>query len=130
MSPPSAAERDRGSAVVDFVLIGALTTVLFAGVLQLTLTLHVRSTLIDCAAEGARYGALADRTVEQGAQRTRDLIAMTLAPRFAQQVTAESTVVDGLDVVRVEVTAPLPVVGLLGPAGTLAVDGHALAEEP
>lgn len=112
------------------MLIGALTTVLFAGVLQLTLTLHVRSTLIDCAAEGARYGALADRTVEQGAQRTRDLIAMTLAPRFAQQVVAESTVVDGLDVVRVEVTAPLPVVGLLGPAGTLAVDGHALAEEP
>lgn len=112
------------------MLIGALTTVLFAGVLQLALALHVRSTLTDCAAEGARYGALADRTVEQGAQRAQELITMTLAPRFAQQVTAESTVVDGLEVVRVEVTAPIPVVGLLGPAGILTVDGHALAEGP
>ncbi|MBX9243566.1 pilus assembly protein [Actinotalea ferrariae] len=128
MSRPSAA--DAGSAVVDFVLVAALTTVLFAGVLQLTLALHVRSTLVDCAAEGARYGALADRGPADAERRTRELITMTLAPRFADDVVAEATTVEGLPVVRVQVTAALPVLGPLGPAGSLVVDGHALEELP
>ncbi|WP_199424001.1 TadE family protein [Actinotalea solisilvae] len=127
MSRRSAA--DAGSAIVDFVLVGALTTVLFAGVLQLTLALHVRATLVDCAAEGARYGALADRTPADGAARTRELIAVSLSPRFADDVVAEAVTLDGLPVVRVQVTAALPVLGPLGPAGSLVVDGHAL-EEP
>ena len=49
---------------------------------------------------------------------------------YAQDVTAGATTLDGLDVVEVEVEAPLPLVGLLGPAGTLTVRGHALVEEP
>lgn len=127
---PRSRTRDAGSAVVDFVLIGALTTLLFAAVVQLVLVLHVRSTLVDCAAEGARYGALADSTPAAGAQRTRELITSALAAGFAEDVRAEATVVDGLPVVRVEVTAPLPLVGLLGPSGVITVDGHALAEVP
>ncbi|HEY3437879.1 MAG TPA: TadE family protein [Actinotalea sp.] len=123
-------DRERGSAVVDFVLVGALTTVLFVAVLQLTLALHVRSTLIDCAAEGARYGALADRTPADGEQRTRDLISLSLAPRFAEDVEARATVVGDLTVMEVRVVAPLPVLGLLGPSGTLTVSGHALEEAP
>lgn len=115
---------------MDFVLVAVLTTVLFMAVLQLALALHIRSTLVDCAAEGARYGALADRSPAAGAARTRELIEMSLSPRFAEHVTAERTVVDGMDVIRVEVTAPLPVLGLLGPGGTLTVDGHALREAP
>lgn len=120
---------DRGSALVDFVLVSGLTTVVFLAVLQLGLALHVRSTLVDCVAEGARYGALADRTAADGAVRAVELIEVSLHPRFAQDVTAERVVVDGLDVVRVEATAPLPLVGLIGPA-TLTVDGHALVEGP
>lgn len=112
------------------MLVGALTTVLFAGVLQLALVQHVRSTLVDCAAEGARYGALADRSPADGAARASELIASALHPRYASEVAAHRTVVDGLDVVRVEVTAPLPVLGLLGPSGTLTVAGHALEELP
>lgn len=116
--------------MVDFVLVGALTTLLFAAVLQLVLVLHVRATLVDCAAEGARHGALDGSSPQEGAQRTRELIASALAPRFADDVRAETTVVDGLPVVRVEVTAPLPLAGLLGPSGVLTVDGHALQEAP
>ncbi|WP_448631825.1 hypothetical protein [Cellulomonas soli] len=37
---------------------------------------------------------------------------------------------DGLDVIEVRVSAPLPVVGLLGPSGRLTAVGHALVEEP
>lgn len=110
------------------MLIGALTTILFAAVVQLTLVLHVRSTMVDCAAEGARYGALADRTPADGAQRTRDLIEMSLHPSFAEQVTANVVVADGVELVEVRATARLPLVGLLGPGGGLTVDGHALRE--
>ncbi len=124
------AAREAGSAVVDFVLVGVLTTILFVAVLQVALALHVRSTLTDCAAEGARYGALADRGPAAGAERTRELIEMSVSPRFAQDVSAEAVEVDGLPVVRVEVRAALPVIGLLGPGGTLVVDGHALREGP
>ena len=124
------AARDAGSAIVDFVLVGALTTVLFVAVLQLTLTLHVRSTLIDCAAEGARYGALADRGPGDGAARARDLIEMSLAPSFSEGVSASVRELDGLQVVEVRVDAPLPLLGLLGPGGTLTVRGHALQEAP
>ncbi|MCL3860398.1 TadE family protein [Actinotalea sp. K2] len=122
--------RDRGAAIVDFVLVGALTTVLFVGVLQVALALHVRATMVDCAAEGARHGALADRTPQDGADRTRALLELSLSSSYAADVRAEHTVVGGLEVVRVQVRAPLPVLGLLGPSGTLTVDGHALREHP
>nr|WP_297423217.1 TadE family protein [uncultured Actinotalea sp.] len=121
---------DAGSAVVGFVLVSMLTTVVFLGVLQVALALHVRATLVDCAAEGARYGALADRTPADGAARARELVRLSLSPRFAEQVEGSRAVVDGLDVVRVEIVAPLPVLGLLGPGGAVEVDGHALAEVP
>lgn len=137
MSPArSAAERsarprrDAGSAIVDFALVAGLVTLVFAAVIQLTLALHVRNTLVDCAAEGARYAALADRDPEDGAARTRALIGLSLVPAFADDVTVVETTIDGLAVVEVRVTAPLPVAGLLGPAGTLTVTGHALREAP
>ena len=131
MSPGSEAERarDAGSAVVDFVLVGALTTLLAASVLQLMLALHVRTTLIDCAAEGARYAALADRDPGAGAARARELITTSLAAGYAQDVQARSTVIDGLPVVEVQVTAPLPLLGMLGPTA-LTVAGHPLEEAP
>jgi len=39
--------------------------------------------LVDCAAEGARYAALADRSPQDGAARTRALIGLSLAPGYA-----------------------------------------------
>ena len=52
------ASDERGSAIVDFLLVSLLVTVLMLGVVQLALTLHVRNVLIDSAAEGARYAAV------------------------------------------------------------------------
>ncbi|KGM03774.1 pilus biosynthesis protein TadE [Cellulomonas cellasea DSM 20118] len=121
--------RERGSAAVDFALVGGLITLLFAGVVQIALVQHVRSTLVDCAAEGARYAALADRAPQDGVARTRALIESSLSAGYAQDVSAARTRLDGLDVVEVTVTAPLPVAGLLGPGGALTVTGHALAED-
>jgi len=126
---PAQSGRQAGAAVVEFTLVVVLLVVLFLGILQLALALHVRNTLVASAAEGARYGALADRSPEQGAERARMLIRTALGDRFAGEVTAGSGVVDGLPVVRVEVRAPLPLFGPIGPGGLLVVRGHALDEK-
>ncbi len=108
--------------------VSALLTLLFLGVVQLALALHVRNTLVDCASEGARYGAFADRTPAEGAQRTRDLIGMSLSSRYAKNVTASTATLEGMDVVEVTVVAPLPVVGLFGPGQAFTVRGHGVDE--
>lgn len=120
--------RDRGAAIVDFALVGGLLTLLFVAVLQLALALHVRNVLVDCASEGARLGALADRDPQAGAARTRELIRDELSDHYADRVSAGSAPVDGLEMVEIRVEAPLPVIGLFGIGRTLTVSGHALAE--
>ena len=120
--------RDEGSAVVDFVAVSALVTLVFLGVVQLALVLHVRNTLVDCASEGARYGGLADRTPAEGAARTRQLIGMSLSPRYADDVSATTRTLDGVTVVEIHVEAPLPVVGLFGPGRAVSVNGHGVQE--
>jgi hypothetical protein len=125
-APPTC--RQRGSAVVDFVLVGGLLTMLFVSLLQVAMVLHVRNVLIDCATEGARYGALADRDADSGADRTRELIAADLSVRYAQAVTSEVTDEGGVQVLEVRVTAPLPVAGLFGIGRVLTVSGHSVLE--
>jgi hypothetical protein len=122
------ARRDAGAAVVDFVLVGTLVTFMFLGVVQLATVLHVRNTLIDCATEGARFGALAGADLDAGAQRTRALITADLSARYAEDVVARRATVEGLDTVEVRVRAPLPVIGLLGVGRVVTVTGHAVAE--
>lgn len=121
---------ERGSAVVEFTLVGILLTFLFLALLQLGLALHVRNTLLASAAEGARYGANADRDPAQGAVLARRLIRASLADAFAEHVTAGTETVDGVSTVYVQVEARLPLVGLLGPARGIRVRGHALEESP
>ncbi|RHA39539.1 TadE family protein [Cellulomonas rhizosphaerae] len=116
--------------MVDFALIGALVTVLFVAIVQLTLVLHVRNTLIDSASEGARYGALAGNDTGDAVARTRLLVDSALSSRFADDVSARRVERDGLALVEVDVTAPLPVIGFVGAVGSMTVHGHALAEIP
>ena len=109
-------------------MVGALVLVLVLAVLQLALTLWVRTTLIDASAEGARHAALLDGDLAAGEQRTREIVAMTLSGDFAESVTAHRDSQLGYDVVVVQITAPLPMLGLLGPSGVITVQGRAVAE--
>ena len=119
---------ERGSAVVDVVLVSTLVLAVFLGVFQLGFALYARNTLISCASEGARYGARADSDPAQGVARTRELIAASLSARYAQDVTAGAETVDGVRVVVIRVRAPLPVFGPLGVDGGLDVVGRAVEE--
>ncbi|MDQ1288621.1 MAG: hypothetical protein QG622_2187 [Actinomycetota bacterium] len=128
MTPPGPRAADTGSAVVDFVLVGVLLTFLLGALFQLALVLHVRNTLIDCASEGARYGALADRLPADGVSRTRALVTADLSGRYARYVSAGFEVVDRVETVVVRIEAPLPVLGLAGADRMIRVSGHALRE--
>ncbi len=119
---------DTGSAVVESTMVMVLLLALFLALVQLGVALHVRNTLVACAAEGARYGANADRGPGDAAGRTTQLIRAALADSFADSVDAAPAIVDGVPTMEVTVTTTLPVVGLLGPARALTVRGHAFEE--
>lgn len=121
---PTAA--DRGHAVVEYVMVAGLLALIFAGTLQLALALHVRNTLVDAAAAGARYGTLADRSTDDGVERTRQIVSDALGPRYAQDVAASAVTVGEVRALEVRVVSPLPVVALFGPPGSLEVRGHAV----
>lgn len=119
---------ESGSAAAEFVLVGALLTLLTLSVLQLALTLHIRNTLLDAAAEGARFGALADNRLSDGIVRSQDLISAALGPGYAQSVSASIGSYLGHPAAIVTVRAPLPLFGLAGLEGGLEVTGHAAIE--
>jgi TadE-like protein len=114
-----------GSAVVDFVLVGALVTMLFLACIQLALVLHVRNTALDAASSGARYGVLADRAPSDARARTEQLLRGALSPDYARDVQVATEDYRGRSTLKVTVRVPLPVLGLIGPAGFLEVAGHA-----
>ena len=85
--------------------------------------------LVASAAEGARYGANADRDPAEGAAVTRQLIRDSLADSFADDVTSGTG--DGRRRAPRSSSgsqARLPVFGLLGPPRGISVRGHALEE--
>lgn len=116
--------------MVEFTLVSVLVLFLFLLVVQVGLVLHTRNLLIASAAEGARYGANADRTPADGAARTREVVAQALSRSAADRldVSARVTAGAGAALVEVEVRSPLPVVLLpVGPL-SITVRGHALKE--
>jgi Flp pilus assembly protein TadG len=121
---------ESGAAAVDFALVVVVLVPLVLGIIQLALVMHVRNSLVAAASEGARYAATIDRGPADGVTRTRELIEATLADRFADDVTATQTSVDGYPGVSVTVHAEVPALGLWGPAVSVDVTGHAVEEDP
>lgn len=119
---------DRGAAVVESSLVLVLLVFLLLALLQIGFALHVRNTLVASAAEGARYAANADRTPEDGAARTRDLVTGALGDEYATNVAASTEIVDGVPTIVVVIEAPLPILGPFGLVGGLVVRGHAFEE--
>jgi Flp pilus assembly protein TadG len=121
--------RERGAAVVDFVLVLVVLVPLVLGILQVALVLHVRNTLASAASEGARVAAAADRGPGDGAATTRQQIADAIAGRYADDVEVRPVTIDGAPGIEVTVRAEVPALGLGGPAIELEVAGRAV-EEP
>lgn len=120
--------RERGAAVVEFVLVMALLVPLVLGIAQVAMVLHVRNTLAAAASEGARASSPLGATPADGAARTRSMIRAALDDRYAERVTSTWTTVGGLPGSQVQVRARVPALGLFGPSVPVIVTGHAIRE--
>lgn len=120
---------ERGSAPVEFVLVGTLLTVLTLAVLQLALAVYVRNVVHDAAVEGAYYASLADTSLDEGRARTQEMISRAVGAGFAQDVAIGESEDLGYPTVRVRVRATLPVIGLLGVPQAMEVEADAPVEE-
>ncbi len=121
--------RERGAAVVDFVLVLVVLTPLVLGILQVALVLQVRNTLASATSEGARVAATADRGPGDGVAATREQISDAVAGRYAEDVSVRAVTIDGAPGVEITVRAQIPALGLGGPAIEVEVSGRAV-EEP
>lgn len=125
----NAGRSETGSAPAEFVLVSLLMLTLVLGVLQVGAVLLVRNTALDAAVEGARWAALDGNGPAAGAARTRRILGTALGAAYARAVSAGTGTWNGQRVATVTVSAPLPVVGLIGVPGGLTLTGHAAVEE-
>jgi len=122
--------RERGAAVVDFVLILLLLVPLFLGIFQVGLVLYTRNTATACTSEGARYGANFDRTPADGRQRAVDCISSSLSSKWTSNVSAGTSQQGGLVTVVVHADTTVPALGLWGDLVKVNTSGHAVKEIP
>ncbi|MEV7693457.1 TadE/TadG family type IV pilus assembly protein [Microbacterium sp. NPDC089189] len=119
---------ERGSAPVEFVLVGTLLTFLTLAVLQLGFTVYVRNVVHDAAVEGAYHAALADTTLAQGAERAQQVVERAVGDGYVTEVQVVEEQSGGQPVIRVTMQATLPLVGLLGVPRGMEVQAYAPAE--
>lgn len=117
---------DDGSAVAEFPMVAVLIIMIALMIVQAALIVHTRNTLVDAAVQGAHHASLVGSSPQDGAERAERLID----ERFGGGLEVEATAQQEADgVIRVQVSATLPLVGLLGPAGAMTVQGRAIDEE-
>lgn len=128
---------ESGSEPASFALVMPLVLILVLGLLQLSLALWVHTTLIDAAGAGAHAAALSGAPTNAADDTVRAALASTLGPGYVHTVSAERVTVatlhgsystSDLEVMEVQVKAPMPVIGLFG-VGDLTAVGHAVIEE-
>jgi Flp pilus assembly protein TadG len=125
-------DRERGSAVVDFVLVSVLVVVLLLAVLQVAVYVHLRNVVTASAQEGARYAANADVPTAAATGRTLAAVARATSEGTAEGLvcTAAEEVDDtGLVLVSVRCTGAVPaLLAGLGNVLPLDVTGRAVEE--
>ncbi|HLM04508.1 MAG TPA: TadE/TadG family type IV pilus assembly protein [Blastococcus sp.] len=128
--PPD--DGQRGSAVVDFVMVSMLIVALLLAVLQVAVYVHVRNVVTASAQEGARYAANADVDSALGAARTVEVVARATSEQTAEGLactSAEEVDGSGLTLVVVRCTGSVPsLLAALGDLLPLTATGRALKE--
>ena len=123
---------ERGSAVVDFVLVSVLIMTLLLAVLQVAVYVHVRNVVTASAQAGARFAANADVDPATGADRTVEVVARATTEQTAQGLTCtsvEEVDATGLTLVVVRCTGAVPsLLAVLGNLLPLDATGRAVKE--
>ncbi len=123
---------ERGSAVVEFVLVSILVVVLLLAVLQVAVYVHVRNVVTASAQEGARFAANADVDSSIGAGRAVEVVAGATSEGTAAGLSCtstEETDPSGLTLVVVRCSGAVPsLLADLGNLLPLEVTGRAVKE--
>lgn len=119
---------ETGSAVTESAMTMALIVAVFLVVCQFAYAVHVRSTLTMAAIEGARRGAQVGSSSDQAVARAQEFMSGTFAGGKAN-FHASRDHRDGVNVMRVDGDAPLPVLGPFGIGFTLHATGRAVMED-
>jgi len=126
------ADRERGSAVVEHVMVLPLLLVIALGVVQVTLLVHARAVAVASAAEGARAGAGLGTAPTDGGAAAERLLHSSLGSAYANGLHCTGSPDDDDGVAEVEVvcagSVPLRVLGIGDVA--IRVTGHAVREGP
>ncbi|SDF32127.1 TadE-like protein [Blastococcus fimeti] len=134
MAEQSSADDDgeRGSAVVDFVLVSLLIVALLLAILQVAVYAHVRNVVTASAQEGARFAANADVDSALGAARTVEVVGRATSARTAAGLactSGEEVDPSGLMLVVVRCSGAVPsLLSALGDLLPLEVTGRAVKE--
>ena len=125
---------ERGSAVVDFVMVSILIVMLLLAVLQVAVYVHVRNVVTASAQEGARYAANADVDSTVGAAQTVEVVARATSVQTAEGLactSGEEVDSSGLTLVVVRCRGSVPaLLASLGNLLPLEVTGRAVKEAP
>lgn len=121
-------QHDRGSAIVDFVLVAPILLAVALASLQVILVMHVRTVLTSAAAEGARAASLAGSDPRAGQRRAQAIINETIAAGSVHSIAVSRESWGDGHVMALEIEARLPLLGLLGPS-VLRVKGHSWQEQ-
>ena len=123
---------ERGSAVVDFVMVSTLIVGLLLAVLQVAVYVHVRNVATASAQAGARYAANADVDSAAGAPRAVEVVARATSVQTAEGLdctSAEEVDPSGLTLVVVRCSGAVPsLLAVLGNLLPLEVTGRAVKE--
>ena len=128
------ADGERGSAVVDFVLVSLLIVAVLLAVLQVAVYAHVRNVVTASAQEGARFAANADVPSDAGAPRTVEVVGRATSEGTARGLSCtseEETDPTGLTLVVVRCAGSVPsLISALGDLLPLEATGRAVEEGP
>jgi hypothetical protein len=105
---------ERGSAVVEFVLVSAVAVALVMSLAQLGLFLWERNALMGSLSEGVRVAASEGRSVADGRRVATELLRRSVGGRVADAVPIDGTETAGVVVLRAEGTLPSFVPGVPG----------------
>jgi len=121
---------ERGSAPVEFVMVGVLLVAVALTVLQIAFVAHIRAVAIDSAIAGAAHAALADTADSEGVVRATELVTSGVAESLVRSVTVTSGEVAGKPIASVAIRLGVPMVGPWFTIAETEVTGRAFREGP
>jgi hypothetical protein len=121
---------ERGSAPVEFVMVGVVLVAVALTVLQIAFVAHIRAVAIDSAIAGAAHAALADTADSEGVVRATELVSSGIAELLVRSVSVASDELAGRAIASVTIRLAVPAIGPWLAIAETEVTGRAFREGP